>query len=39
MSSVVFNKCSVASQAKRFGGVFFFLSFFLFSVMWSLHVS
>lgn len=28
MSSVVFNKCSVASQAKRFGGVFF--SFFLF---------
>lgn len=28
MSSVVFNKCSVASQAKRFGGVFF-LSFFL----------
>ena len=31
MSSVVFNKCSVASQAKRFGGVFF--SFFFFFLL------
>ena len=25
MSSVVFNKCSIASQAKRFGGDFYFI--------------